>query len=465
MKQTWVVFLFTLREAVRQKSFRILTIVVLVLILAACLGARIYYNGQTSAQAQTEEEASEDSTANTAETSYTSVCYYIDSEGLIPDGPSALEQAFPSVHILETSSDQEESLKNQIASNSDITLVVISPVDREEESSEAQSSGSSDSSQTTTANELQLPDIIPSITVYHKDFLNGMDTTLIGSVLTKAYINQVLTEAGVSEDVTSLLNLSLSVEAQTLGSMDMNGYILGILMTLLIFLIVFYYGYSVAFSIAREKSGRVMETLVVSAKPSHILVGKIMGMGMAGLLQVVAFLLFLVLCFYTIVPQGFSIDGMLVDLSHLNGSTVLLLLVYFLLGYSLYAAIDAVCGSAVSRMEDISPAMLPVILLSLASFYLADFTAIVSQETDSVLSKVCMYVPFISPFYMPFRILNQQIDLVDVSLSILFLLLAITLATAVCSRVYQRSVLHYGQRLKLTQIAKMSRDENKTKEN
>src|SRR5690606_11215873 len=91
--------------------------------------------------------------------------------------------------------------------------------------------------------------------------------------------------------------------------MDITGYSLGIVLTLLMFFAVYYYGYGVAMSVASEKTTRVMETLVVSAKPSRILLGKCIAMGVLGLIQLSLFIVTAAVGYALIVPKGFTIGG------------------------------------------------------------------------------------------------------------------------------------------------------------
>ena len=91
----------------------------------------------------------------------------------------------------------------------------------------------------------------------------------------------------------------------------------------------YYYGYGVAMSVASEKTSRVMETLVVSAKPSRILIGKCLAMGVLGLLQMVGIIAFALICYTAFVPSNFNIGGVPIDFSSITPFTLLILLVYF----------------------------------------------------------------------------------------------------------------------------------------
>ena len=153
-----------------------------------------------------------------------------------------------------------------------------------------------------------------------------------------------------------------------------------------------------AASVAGEKTSRVMETLVVSAKPSRILIGKCLGMGLLGLCQFGGTLLFTFICWKTLIPEGFTLFGEELSLSAFTPGSALLVLLFFILGYSLYAMLNAVCGALVDKAEDLNNAMMPVMLISIGSFYLSYFTAIMGTTYD-YLVNLAMYLPFSAPLF------------------------------------------------------------------
>ncbi len=241
----------------------------------------------------------------------------------------------------------------------------------------------------------------------------------------------------------------VQLNLNTIAKMDLSGYVIGIVLIMIIFFAVYYYGYSVAMSVASEKTSRVMETLVVSAKPSHILLGKCLAMGVLGLLQLSLFLIVGGLSFALLVPSGFTIGGMPLALSSFTPLSAVLVLVYFVLGFALYAMLNSVCGATVSRIEDLNSAMMPAVLVSIISFYFAYFPLMMP---GSSASRITALIPFTSPFVMPFRLLNETVPAMDILLSILFLLIAIVVISVISIRLYSASVLHYGQRLKLKDL-------------
>lgn len=262
---------------------------------------------------------------------------------------------------------------------------------------------------------------------------------------------------GISEETVAFAQSSLPGTVEIEGSMNLSGYIIGILLVMMTFFAVYYYGYGVSMSVATEKTTRVMETLIVSAKPSRILFGKCLGMGVLGLAQFAAIFLFGTVCFKVMIPSDFLLGGMPITLDAFTVRSAVLVVVFFILGYALYAMLNAVCGASVSKIEDLNSAMMPVMLVSMVSFYVAYFSML-AASADSMIQKVALYVPFTSPFIMPFKLLNSDVATMDICISIALLVISIVLVSAVCVRLYSASVLHYGKRLKWKELYKSSKE-------
>ena len=256
--------------------------------------------------------------------------------------------------------------------------------------------------------------------------------------------------AGVPDSLAELTTAQIPVVTETVGTMNLTGYVLGIVVTLIMFFAIYMYGYWVAMSVASEKTSRVMETLVVSCKPSRILIGKCLGMGALGLFQMAIFLVIAGLGLQFFMPGGLSLGGMPLSFDALNVHNALLLVVYFILGYALYALLNSVCGATVSRAEDIQAALTPVMMITLLAFYVAYFGAILPG--GGALRTAATYIPFTSPFVMPFRLLNETVSAGELIGSMAILLASIAAIAALSIRLYTVSVLHYGQRLKLGQL-------------
>lgn len=435
MKQIWTVFVFTLKDAARKKAFKISTFILLLVIFAACLIVNLTSSGGESAEsaagaatAGTESETASGAAEEEAGQDITleGVCYYVDEDAAIPGGMEALQAALPTYQVKQGDAAQLGAYRSEIAENSEVSLVLVQ-----------QTQGS------------------PAVTVVTKDVLSGVNNSDVSDALNQQYIVNQLEAQGVTGDVAATLNFEIPVAVEIAGEMDLSGYVLGIVIVMLMFFAIYYYGYGVSMSIATEKTSRVMETLVVSAKPSRILIGKCLAMGALGLLQMAGVMLFAALCYHFLIPDNFTLMGMPLSLSSFTLTRAVIILAYFILGYALYAVMNAVCGASVSKIEDINSAMMPVVLIAMISFYLGYFTAISGSGTDSLLQQIAIYVPFCSPFIVPFKILNGDVATMDLILSLAALVVAIVLITALSIRIYTASVLHYGSRIKLKDMFKL----------
>lgn len=149
--------------------------------------------------------------------------------------------------------------------------------------------------------------------------------------------------------------------------------------------------------------------------------------------------------------------GIPLTLDGFTPKIVLYLVLYFILGYSLYAVLNSVCGATVSKIEDLQSAMLPVTLIVLVSFYLGYFSAAMGMTDSSLVQSIAMYLPFSAPFSMPFKLLNGSISDWQVLLSLGLMVVAIILISLLSIRFYTASVLHYGKRMSLRKLFDRSR--------
>lgn len=428
MKQIGIVFWYTLKDAARKKAFKVSTVILLLVVLVLCLILRITGEDSSTPETELPGNAIQEEPADGDETEWVKegTCYYIDDNHLILEGLDALQKALPQYEFVIADAKEEETLRDLIAEQADISLIVV-----------------------------EAGEDTPFVRVVNKDFLSGVDSAEVSNILTKQYITDQLRKQGVKGDISETIGLELPLSTEIAGEMDFTGYILGIIITMLMFFAIYYYGYGVSMSIATEKTSRVMETLVVSAPPSRILIGKCLAMGVLGLLQFGGFIAFALLCYHFLVPTDLLVMGMPLSFASFTVGRALVILAYFILGYALYAVMNAVCGASVSKIEDINSAMMPVMLLAMISFYVGYFSAVMASGADSILQKVAIYIPFCSPFIVPFKILNGDVPTVSILLSLGALVVSIILITALSIRIYSASVLHYGDRIKLKDMLKL----------
>lgn len=236
--------------------------------------------------------------------------------------------------------------------------------------------------------------------------------------------------------------------AQPIAAAEYAGRrIVGVVFVVLIFITLVIYGMWVAAGVVAEKSSRVMELLISAASPSQLVIGKVVGIGLAGLVQYVAIL---VPALATLLLQDKIATALLgtsggVDLS-LAALTPGLLAAYgafWILGFTLYALIYAAAGSLVSRAEDLQVLALPLSMIAIGGYLQA---VMALSGGISPLLRIASYVPFWSPFIMLTRLTVGRVEPWELVLSFGLLLLSIPLVGLVAVRVYSAGVLLYGQR-------------------
>lgn len=223
--------------------------------------------------------------------------------------------------------------------------------------------------------------------------------------------------------------------------------IVGVVFVVLIFITLVIYGMWVAAGVVAEKSSRVMELLISAASPAELITGKVVGIGLAGLVQYVAIL---IPALTTLLLQDRIAAVILgssgaVDLS-LSVLTPGLLAAYgafWILGFILYALIYAAAGSLVSRAEDLQVLALPLSLVAIAGY----FQAVMALSGGiSPMVRLASYVPLWSPFVMLTRLTVGRVEVWELVLSFGLLIAAIPIVGIIAVRVYSAGVLLYGQR-------------------
>ena len=221
--------------------------------------------------------------------------------------------------------------------------------------------------------------------------------------------------------------------------------IVGIVFVMLSFLTLVFYGLWVASGVVAEKANRVMELLISAATAPQLVIGKIAGIGMAGLTQVGMVLAPAVL---TLLASDRIADTVLgaqagsSSLAALSPGLLLAFLVYFVLGFALYAALYAGAGSLLSRAEDLQIVALPLSIPAIAGYLPA---VLALSGGTSTFIRFASYVPLWSPFVMMARLSTGDVAPWELGLSVGLLAATVPLVTWLAIRVFRAGVLLYGQ--------------------
>jgi len=296
--------------------------------------------------------------------------------------------------------------------------------------------------------------------LYTNDSATGRTATLVRQAANAIAISDRLQQAGVKPaDQATLFGpaefrVSWPDPTRTDPTQDTLASVgedmLGFGMTILIFMIIVMYGNWIAMSVVEEKSSRVMEVVLNAASPFQLLAGKVLGVGGVAFTQYGAVVVAGLASLALLDPIGSLVLGESASaLSLPSGLTPGLLLtfgVYGVLGFLLYASLYAAAGSLVSRIEDVSAAVMPMTFLSMGGYFVGVYASIGLLDLGSGWITTLSLVPFFSPFMMLGRVAVGQAAPWEIVVSLALLVGAIVLAVWIAARIYAAGVLLYGQR-------------------
>lgn len=255
-------------------------------------------------------------------------------------------------------------------------------------------------------------------------------------------------EAGIDQQTLDMIYAPVSLQteqlddsARTAEEMNQSRGLVYVMLFVL-YMTVLLYGQMIATDVATEKSSRVMELLISSAPPMMHMFGKIVGIALLGLTQMI---ILLGGGYFAIQANQDSAAGEFFEVMGIMDNDPVIYIyaiVFFLLGYFLYATLAAMLGSLVSRIEDVNQLIMPMTMLIVIAFVIA-MTGLGMPE--STLITVTSYIPFFTPMIMFLRIGMLNIPFWEIGLSIGIMIVTIALFAALAARVYKGGVLMYGK--------------------
>ena len=206
------------------------------------------------------------------------------------------------------------------------------------------------------------------------------------------------------------------------------------------------YGVWVALGVVEEKSSRVVELLLSTLRPWQLLAGKVIGIGLLGLAQLVL---------TGLVGLAAGVGTGAVDVPSGVAGVIGQVLVWFLLGFAFYACLYAALAALVSRQEEVQNVTSPLTILLVGSFFLA-LTAL--NNPDSALVTVMSILPPFSTMVMPIRWASGSAPLWQVGLSMLIMAVVLIVLIRLAGRIYAGAVLRSGPRVRLREALSSGRD-------
>ena len=288
--------------------------------------------------------------------------------------------------------------------------------------------------------------------------MNMMETVpedIVGAI-NSLYTNLQISKLGLTQEQLQSITPNFEFDLEQTEEEKASGNVYAImLLSIVLFYAIYFCAYQVSSSITTEKTSKIMETLVTSTSPKTIVLGKTIGIGIIGLMQMILIVGTALISAKLFLEPG-AIDSVL-DMSNITPYLGIITIIYFILGYLAYALLYALTGSTVSKPEDIQSANSPIAILAVIGFYLSYFTM---MNPTSELNVFASMLPISSPFCMPFRVMMGLASNTDVLASIVILIITIIVIAQVAIKIYSNAILNYGTKMSFKDIIKIYKDKN-----
>lgn len=405
MKDLFTVMKFTINDMVKRKSFIISTLIILILIIVGMNIPNIIssMNGDNAGEK----------------------ILLVDNQNIF-EGKLELLKNADDGYIIETGNYTYEQIKEKIEAEEIDSAVVIEGEN----------------------NNFKIRYIVESI-----GMTDNIPEDIVNSI-TKIYSNIQITKLGLTQKQLSSLTPNFEVSLEQTSEKEASGNILAImLLSIVLFYAIYFCAYQVSSSITTEKTSKIMETLVTSTSPKTIVLGKTIGIGIVGLIQMILIITTaLISAKICIEPE---LLNSILDMSNITPYLGIITVIYFILGYFAYALLYALTGSTVSKPEDIQSANSPIAIIAIAGFYLSYFTM---MNPTSNLNSIAALLPISSPFCMPFRIMMGIATTTDVIVSIAILIVTILIIAKIAIKIYSNAILNYGTKMSFKDIVNIYKE-------
>ena len=405
MKDILTVMKFTIKDMVKRKSFIISTLIILILIVVGFNVPNIIksFSGEDNGDK----------------------LLIVDNENIFEGNLELLKQADLGYEI-EIGQLTFDEIKTKIE-NEEIANAII--IEKQE-------------------NNVKIRYIVENTTM-----MENIPEALVNAI-NSLYSNIQINKLGLTEEELQSITPNFEFTIEQTEEEKASGNIFAMmLMSIVLFYAIYFCAYQVSSSITTEKTSKIMETLVTSTSPRTIVLGKTIGIGIVGLLQMI-----LIVGTALISAKAFLEPELLesvLDMSNITVYLGIITIIYFILGYFAYALLYALTGSTVSKPEDIQSANQPVAILAVIGFYLSYFTM---MNPTSELNLFASLFPISSPFCMPFRIMMGLSNGTDVAISIAILIVTILVIAKVAIKIYSNAILNYGTKMSFKDIVNMYKD-------
>lgn len=304
-----------------------------------------------------------------------------------------------------------------------------------------------------------------SISMMTDSYITGQLRNAIEDVRLEQYnipdIKQIM-ESVKADVVMSTIRIDKDEDTETSTGLS---YLLSMVLDMMLYMFILIYGQMVMTSIIEEKNNKVLEIVVSSVKPFDLMFGKISGVGLVAITQILIWALLITvglsIAMPFLTPENLGDDTpaeMMAAISQFTDfgfllSILVCMVLFFIGGFLFYASIYAAIGSAVSNVQDASQlstiATLPVIIGIVGSMA-------IMQDPNSTFAFWISVIPFTSPMAMMSR-LPYGVPFWEIALSLVVLYLSFVLMIWICGKIYRVGIFMYGKKPTLLEIIKWAR--------
>ena len=275
------------------------------------------------------------------------------------------------------------------------------------------------------------------------DGISGELEALVQAAWRQQSVVAALTDAGVPADEANSIAAAPPLPVTLLDPPDEErdrrvGFL--VVGVILLYGQLVFYGFAVASGIVEEKSSRVIEVLLAKVRTRQLLLAKVVGIGLVGLLQLIALVV--------VGLVAFQLSGRF-EIPPGTWPSAFMLLGWFLVGFAMYASLFAVVGALAARAEDLQNSAGPISLVVAASF-IGAVTA--SSDPSGTLAQVLSFVPTTGPMVMPIRVAAEEAAAWEIAASLAITLASVALIMRLADVVYRRAALHTSSRIGLRQV-------------
>lgn len=279
-------------------------------------------------------------------------------------------------------------------------------------------------------------------TLYTGAKTGGTFPVVVAQAVVSLETARLLTAAGLSPRQVAALQSVRPPRQVTVGPVENAGRAgVGFAVGIILYLALTFAGTAIATNVAMEKSTRISEVLLAILRPSQVLVGTVVAVGTATLMQLL------------VLATPFAIAVQVTEdlgLPPVTAGDITLAVAWFLLGFMLYAFLFAASAALVNKITEVNSAILPVTMILVAGYILA--ITVVTSDPDSPWSVAASLFPLSAPMAMPIRWASGEVQLYQLLLAMVLTAATSVLLVFVASSIYRRALLITGHRVKLREV-------------